>query len=107
MPPAPLPPPEPVRPPPPSEPPAAPCAPPLVWMQTESRRAQLPPPRHTPQSQSLSVVQPLVAQYGPMLELRTQRWLTEQESPLHEVITQPWLSAPGPPVWHTVLPGQV
>ena len=42
-----------------------------------------------------------------MEELRTQRWLTAQESPLHEVITQPWLSAPGPPIWHTVLLGQV
>ena len=60
MPPAPVPP-EPVRPPPPFAPPAEPWAPPLVWMQIDSRGAQAPP-MHTPQSQSLSEVQALVAQ---------------------------------------------
>jgi hypothetical protein len=61
MPPDPVPPPDPVMPPPPFAPPAEPWAPPLVWMQIESRTAQAPA-RHTPQSQSLSDEQALVAQ---------------------------------------------
>ena len=62
IPPGPVPPPDPVMPPPPFAPPAEPWAPPLVWMQIESRVAQVPPPRHTPHSQSLSVEQVVVAQ---------------------------------------------
>jgi hypothetical protein len=61
MPPAPVPP-DPVMPPPPFAPPAAPWAPPVVWMQIESRTAQVPPPRQTPQSQSLSDEQVLATQ---------------------------------------------
>jgi hypothetical protein len=76
-------------------------------MQIESRTAQMLPPRHTPQSQSLSDEQNSVVQKGPRSEPSTQRWLAGQEIPLHEVTAQPWLSAPKAPVWQTELLGQV